>query len=207
MCEPTTMMVMTAAQTAMSIRAQKQQASAQRQAQAAATARENQRYQNQMLKMRQEEAQENIIASTEIQKATKKAMKAKATARVAAGEAGVTGRSVQQLLDDYSRQEAEFRFGLQQQQRFNRISRIFAENDAGLQYQNNYAAINKPIQEVNYLAEGLNLAGNLMSIQSTAKSNELAQQNLDATQTLNQNQIDYNNAMLNLEQQRFERGD
>lgn len=197
MCEPVTMMtVMAVAQTGMSIQAQKQSAKIQKQQQAQATKRLNQQHLLEMRKVRAQEAQDNIIASKEIEQATKRAMKAKATARVSAGEAGVTGLSVQALLDDYTKQEAEFRFGLQQQRRFNKVARDLGMETAELAYQNNYSSINQPIEQVNYLAEGLNLAGNLMTIKSQADSNQLQKDLLSETKT-------YNNKMLELETDRL----
>lgn len=196
MCDPVTMTVMAVAQTGMSISAQKQSAKAQKKQQEAATKRLNQQHLMQMRKVRAQEAQDNIVATKEIEQATKRVMKAKATARLSASEGGVTGNVVQGLLNDYARQEAEFRFGLQEQRRFNKVARDLGMETAALNYQNNFASINQPIPEVNYAAEALNLAGNLMSIKSQADSNKLQGELLKETRT-------YNKSMLELQEKQL----
>lgn len=102
MCEPTTMMVLTIASTAASLYQQQQTMKAQE--------RYNQQtYNNQMTAYRYNQAQANFTRQQESenlaeQKITNNAAsrRAESTATVAAGEAGVTGLSVDALLADLS---------------------------------------------------------------------------------------------------------
>ena len=60
--------------------------------------------------MRVQQRQEQVAAAQRIQASAKRAREARATARVSAGEAGVAGLSVDALINDLTRQEAENRF-------------------------------------------------------------------------------------------------
>lgn len=206
MCLDPATMILGIAQTGLSIAAQKENAKVQKKLQAQASQRQNEMYRAQLTKMRAQEAQENIIASKEIQQATTKAMQAKSTARVAASEGNVGGRVVEQLLNDYTRQEAEFRFGLQQQQRFNRVSRLLGLESAELGYENDMARINQPIQQVNYLSEAVNLFGSGLDARKTYTSNQMQKQLLDETRRYNKTQTDLGLANLGLQIKRYEAG-
>jgi len=102
MCEPTTMMVLTIASTAAQVYQQQQTMKAQE--------RYNQQtYNNQMTAYRYNQAQANFTRQQEAENlATTKitndaaARRAESTATTAAGEAGVTGLSVDALLADLS---------------------------------------------------------------------------------------------------------
>lgn len=59
------------------------------------------------------DAQESEAASTELTSSAKKAAEARATARVSAGEAGVSGVSVDALINDFYDQEAGYSQGVQ----------------------------------------------------------------------------------------------
>ena len=88
MCSPLIVSsIVGAAGTVSSIQGQRYQADAQAQAQKVASAQERQRYLAEVSAMRMQEQQEMITRSQRLQAAAKGAMEAKATARVAAGEA------------------------------------------------------------------------------------------------------------------------
>ena len=57
----------------------------------------------------QRQLQDSAKASQDIQQESTAALKAKATAQVSVGEAGVEGLSVDQLMEDFDRQEGQYR--------------------------------------------------------------------------------------------------
>ena len=156
MCEPTTIAIgLGLAQGGMSYMGQKQMASTQRKAQAQASAAERQRYLAEVSSMRVQQGQEQVAAAQKLQAAQRKAMEAKSTAKVSAGAAGVAGLSVDALINDMSRQEAEKRFNIAQQLKFNDVSRNQALESSGLGFTNNMLRINRPVQEANLLGSAL----------------------------------------------------
>ena len=182
MCEPLSAMAiaklsfgLSLASSGMSLMAQRNQAKAQKAAQKAATQRENARYRREASAMRLKEAQEDLVMTREIQDSAVKARAARSTAMVAAGESGVVGLSVDALIDDYTRQEADYRFSVTEQNRLTGINNQLQLTEAGYRSQNNLIKINKPIQKPNYLGEAVNLAGSFLNIQSNYKQNSLAE--------------------------------
>lgn len=180
MCEPASMtaaamfklqMATAAASTLMSLTAQRKAAKAQGASQAAAARRENARYQREATAQRLKEAQEDLALANEIQESTRKSKEARATAEVAAGESGVSGLSVNALIDDYTRQEAEHRFTLQEQARLTGINNQLQMEEAGFRNENNLIRINKPIQKPDYLGAAVNMAGSAMTIQNNYQNN------------------------------------
>jgi hypothetical protein len=155
------------AQTGLSIKSQRDAAKAQEKYQAAASKAESARAQQQMGAERIQQAFQNEERAKEIQNAARKADEARARARVSAGEAGVAGTSVDALLNDFSRQEAAFRFGLQRQGEQMDVSRELRLKDMGLQSYNTQISINKPIKQPDYagaIASGISTG---LSIYST----------------------------------------
>ncbi len=75
--------------------------------------------QTQQINLRQQ--QEDEKASQDIQQVQIEAAKARATARVSAGEAGVSGLSVDSLLADYYRQEDVFRESVRRNRQLGRL--------------------------------------------------------------------------------------
>lgn len=164
MCEPISIGIgLGLAQAGLSIRGQQQAAKAQTKYQKQASEAESQRASQQMSAERIQEAFQNEERSREIQVAANKAREARARATVAAGESGVAGRSVDALLDDFTRQEATYRFGLQRQGQQMAVARDLRLKDMGLQSYNTQIAINKPIAQPDY-------AGALLSGVSTGLS-------------------------------------
>ena len=157
------------AQAGTQIQGQRQAAKAQSRAQAKASAAERQRYLNEVSSMRTQQRQEQVAAAQRIQASTKKAREARATARVSAAEAGVSGLSVNALIDDLTRQEAEYRFATTQQQQMTNTNRELQLRDAGLGFTNNILRINRPIEQPDYLGSALSGAQTGLSTYSTLK--------------------------------------
>lgn len=143
--------LMGVASAGLQIQGQRQMAKTQAKAQRNATIAEQQRHLQQMSAMRIQERQEKVAAAQRIQQATTKSREARATARVSAGEAGVAGLSVNALINDLTRQQAEYNFSVTQQLEMSDVNRQLSFQDAGMQSRMNLLSINKPIQQPNYL--------------------------------------------------------
>lgn len=151
------------------ISGQRQMAAAQAQAQANASKAERQRYLQEVSSMRIQQGQEEVAAAQKINESARKAREARATARVSAGEAGVAGLSVDALINDLTREEAEYSFASQQQLQMNDVGRTMQLQNAGLGFTNNMLRINKPIEQPDYLGAALSGAQTGMSTYSTLK--------------------------------------
>ena len=154
MCEPISMAV-AAASTAANIKKQQNAIKAQRQVQANASAQERARYLNEVSVTRQRQRQEQIVAAQKLQEGQTQAMEARATARTAAGESGVGGLSVDALIGDLTRQEAQYNFSIQQQQQFQEQNTANVLEAAGLGFTANMLRINKPIPKTDYFGAAL----------------------------------------------------
>ena len=183
MCEPISAaaiakisLASTIASTGLSLMAQRNQAKMQAASQRAAAQRENARYRREATAQRLKEGQEDLALTREIQESTAKARAARSTATVAAGEAGISGLSVDALLDDYTRQEADYRFSLSEQNRLTGVNNQLALDEMGFRSQANQIRINQPIKKPDYLGSMVNLAGSGMQIYSNYNQNLLAEQ-------------------------------
>lgn len=168
MCDPISI-GLAVAQTGATIMGQRQMASAQERAQANASKAERQRYLHEVSSMRIQQGQEQVAAAQRLQESTKKAREARATARVSAGEAGVAGLSVDALINDLTRKEAEYNFNTQKQLQMSDVNRTLQLRDAGLGFTNNMLRINKPIEQPNYLGAALSGAQTGLSTHSALK--------------------------------------
>ena len=74
-----------------------------------------------------------------------------ARARVAAGEAGVTGLSVQALIDSMTANFARNRFSETRRAEMQDVNRNLALNDLAMRSKQNLLGINQPIQQENPL--------------------------------------------------------
>jgi hypothetical protein len=146
---------------------QRQAAKTQEKVQANASKAERQRYLHEVSSMRIQQGQEQVAAAQRLQESTKKAREARATARVSAGEAGVAGLSVDALINDLTRKEAEYNFNTQKQLQMSDVNRTLQLRDAGLGFTNNMLRINKPIEQPNYLGAALSGAQTGLSSYST----------------------------------------
>ena len=168
MCEPISIGLAMASMGAQ-IHGQKQQAKTQAKVQANASAAERQRYLQEVSSMRVQQGQEEVAAAQRVNESARKAREARATARVSAGEAGVAGLSVDALINDLTREEAEFNFATQQQLQMNDVGRSMQLENAGFGFTNNMLRINKPIEKPDYLGAAISGAQTGMSTYSTLK--------------------------------------
>lgn len=155
--------LMGTAQSALTIVGQRQQVKAQARVQATATKQEQQRYLNEVSSMRMQQAEEQVAKAQRIQASTRKAREARATARVSSGQSMVAGYSVDALINDLTREEADYRFSETKNQEMVDVNRTLRLRDAGLSSQMNLLRINKPIEQPDYL-------GSLMSGAQTGLS-------------------------------------
>lgn len=112
-------------------------------------------------------AQENERVSTADQQNVIRAAQARATARTAAGEAGVAGLSVDALLRDFTAQESRYREGLYRNNEFVQRN-IASEKDAArlvAEGRSNQIQpfVAQPIAQPNYLGETFKLGANLFN--------------------------------------------
>ena len=170
MCAPLIIpAVLGIATTVLTIQGQKQQAKAQAKVQRNASVAERERYLREVSSMRTQQGQEQVAAAQRIQASTKKAREARSTARVSAGEAGVAGLSVDALINDLTREEADYSFANTQQLQMNDVNRTLQLESAGLGFTNNMLRINKPIEQPNYLGAALGGAQTGLSTYSALK--------------------------------------
>jgi hypothetical protein len=134
-------------QAQMQYQAQLQQAEMQRRYQEQAAAAERQRAQQEQSSMRMRQAQEQEAVGRELEQVSRKSQAALARARVAAGEAGVAGASVQALMGDYMRQEAGYRAALLRQQELGAVATGLGLEQAGLASQQRLIGIRQPIAQ------------------------------------------------------------
>lgn len=135
----------------MSFIGQRQAASAQERAQANATELEQARYLDQVNAARVQQAQEQVARAQRIGAASRGNQLAMARARVAAGEAGVTGLSVQALIDSMTANFARNRFSETRRAEMQDVNRNLALNDLAMRSRQNLLGINQPIQQENPL--------------------------------------------------------
>lgn len=170
MCNPIAIgLALGAASAGTQVIGQRQMAKTQARVQANASAAERQRYLQEVSSMRVQQGQEQVAAAQRINESAKKAREARATARVSAGEAGVAGLSVDALINDLTREEAEYSFATQQQLQMNDVGRSMQLQNAGLGFTNNMLRINRPIEQPNYLGAALSGAQTGMSTYSALK--------------------------------------
>ena len=168
MCEPISIGLAMASMGAQ-IHGQRQQAKTQAKVQANASAAERERYLREVSSMRVQQGQEEVAAAQRVNESARKAREARATARVSAGEAGVAGLSVDALINDLTREEANYNFATQQQLQMNDVGRSMQLDNAGLSFTNNMLRINRPIEKPDYLGAAISGAQTGMSTYSTLK--------------------------------------
>jgi len=137
---------------------QRRQASKQKGYQAQASAAERQRFLQEQSAMRMRQAQENEASNREMADISLKSREAVSRARTSAGESGVAGASIDALLDDYTRQEADYRVATMRQQELRDVNTGLALTDAGYRTQNNLIGINRPINKPSFIEGVLSTA-------------------------------------------------
>ena len=160
---------MSAASAGAQVHGQRQQAKTQAKVQKNASAAERERYLREVSSMRVQQGQEEVAAAQRVNESARKAREARATARVSAGEAGVAGLSVDALINDLTREEANYNFATQQQLQMNDVGSSMQLDNAGLSFTNNMLRINRPIEKPDYLGAAISGAQTGMSTYSTLK--------------------------------------
>lgn len=116
-----------------------------------------------MTQLRQQEAQSRESAARENERARLAGQKSKATALVAAGEAGVSGNSVDALLQEYDMQFGQFREATLRQQKITGDA-IGAQVHATQMGANNQGlSINAPIERPSWGVAGLRFASDALT--------------------------------------------
>jgi len=154
MCDPITIATAAvgAASSAAQYQGQRQQAKQQARYQQKAMEAERQRALQEQSSIRMRQAQEQEATNRELGDVAMKAREAMSRATVSAGESGVAGASVDALIDDFTRQEAEYRMGVGRQQEMRDVQTGLALTDAGFRSQNRLIDINRPINKPSFLS-------------------------------------------------------
>jgi hypothetical protein len=129
----------------------KQQAAYQAQSIAAAQRKAGFQRTSQIL----EAQQKQLALAQEKGKVTKAARERLASATVAAGEAGVSGLSVQALMDDYIRQQAGQQVALTTQEKLYGLQTSMGLQQLGLASQQEILGLSQPINRPSLLTAGL----------------------------------------------------
>jgi len=165
MCDPISIAttVLSAVSAGAQYSGQRQQAKQQMAYQRQASIAEQKRAQQEQQSIRMRQGQENEATAREINEMSKKAREAVATAKVSAGEAGVSGLSVDALLTDYENQSLAYNMGLTRQQEMKDVQTGLALTDAGFRTMNNQIGINRPVNRPSFLEGALSVASSGLS--------------------------------------------
>jgi len=113
--------------------------------------------------LQQRAVEEGEAATEEKMRNAREAAKAVATARVAAGEGGVSGNSVNALLNDFMAQEARYRHSVNTNLEYARDSINYELESNEIVAKGRAASIKpfapSPVQQPSYLAGALKIAG------------------------------------------------
>jgi hypothetical protein len=175
------------AQGMLTIGAQSQQASMQAKAQERATIAENARYSQQVSAMRKQQATESLRLAQEVSAANRASMEAMARKEVAAAEGGISLGSASFLAEmrDLERQVGEHNYAIQQNQYLADQAYEMRARDLGLQAQQNYININKPIATPNVLGTMLSATSTSLGNYADAKRLQTSQLPSAPTTTIN----------------------
>ena len=157
------MATLSAASTAMNFVGQRQQASAQRKYQDIAAKQEAARFAREQTALRREQAQREQAAAEESLAIQLRANQAAATAATAAGEAGVSGTSVNELVNTYFQQEGDYRRSLMLEQGFQRESTGAALIESGFRTQMETTRLQPPVNQPSLVEGVVNTASSLYS--------------------------------------------
>lgn len=133
---------------------QRRQAKAQAKYQEAASRQEAARLRQEQTAMRIRQDQEMQAKQSELFALQQRARASMASAQVAAGEAGVTGTSVDLLLDDYYRQMGNYQYALTREQGFQEVATGLALQDAEARSDQYTTQLMRPINQPSVL-EGI----------------------------------------------------
>ena len=126
---------------------QRRQARQQAKYQAVASRQEQARLRQEQTAMRIRQDQEMQAKQNELFALQQRAKASMARSTVAAGEAGVTGTSVDLLLDDYYRQMGNYQYALTREQGFQDVATGLALQDAGMRSTQTQIGINRPVNK------------------------------------------------------------
>jgi len=155
MCEPISM-AMGAASAISSFAGQQAAASAQEKAQAQASAAEQVRAQRANTAIQVRAGQENIARSQRKEAAQLQTMEAKSRARlVALTEAGVGGRSLDQILGAMTAKSARYSASEERQRKLQAQQTSFEMEEGAIRSRMNQLRINQPIKQASLLESGL----------------------------------------------------
>jgi len=102
-----------------------------------------------------EAQQKRLALAQETGKITKAAREQLASATVSAGEAGVSGLSVQALMDDYVRQQAGLQAAVTTQEKLYGLQRGMGLRQLGLASEQEILGLSQPIEKPSLLSAGL----------------------------------------------------
>ena len=153
MCNPVATAVVGALSSFSQYQGQRQQAKQQARYQQKAMEAERQRALQEQSSIRMRQAQEQEATNRELGDVAMKAREARARAITSAE--GLSGASVDALIDDFTRQEAEYRMGVGRQQEMRDVQTGLALTDAGFRSQNRLIDINRPINKPSFLSGAL----------------------------------------------------
>jgi hypothetical protein len=141
---------------------QQRQARQQAKFQRAASIQEQARLKQEQTAIRIRQDQETQAKMQELFALQQRAKASIATARVAAGEAGVQGTSVDLLLDDYYRQMGNYQYAITREQGFQDVATGLALQDARMQSRQTQIGINRPINRPGILESVAAVGSSLM---------------------------------------------
>ncbi len=119
-----------------------------------------QNFDNQQAQVQQQQQEENEASSQQIQQVQKEAAAGRAQARVASGEAGVTGLSVDALISDFSNQEADSLSTIKRNSFFKRRQLKMEQLGLRAQGMNQLASTRyQPVRGPSAVGAGLSIAG------------------------------------------------
>ena len=158
MCHPAAAAIIAAVSATTTFVGQRRQANLQARHQRWATKAEHQRALQEQTSMRMAEAQQQEAINQQLGEVSRKSKEALSRARTSAGESGVSGVSVEALMDDYLSQYGEFTSRSLRQQELLGIESGLALEDAGFRSQANLININRPIPKPDFLTGTLSAA-------------------------------------------------
>ena len=170
MCNPAALAIVGGLQAGVQFAGARQQAKTQAAYQAQAAAAEQQRALQEQSSIRMQQAQQQEATARELEQVGRKSREALARARVSAGEAGVSGVSVQALMDDYVRQQAGLQAATLRQQELTGVGTQLGLEQAGLASQQRLIGINQPINKPSVLGAVLQAGSQAMSGYATGQS-------------------------------------
>lgn len=155
------MATMSALSSGLAFIGQRQQARAMRQSQDIAASQEAARFMREQSAMRREQAQREQSAAEESLAIQLRAQRAAATATTAAGESGVSGSSVDDLINSYFQQEGDYRRALTMEQGFQKEATGTALLEGGFRTQMETTRIRRPINAPSLVEGVVNIGASL----------------------------------------------